>query len=131
MGGEPKNIEPRVPDNCPLARELKRTVAIAGPFGIRIEFRGVQIIAVLVLCGMAAIGTATWTFAEASKDRDTQMIDRQTKVETAILEMTYVLTLSQEERQALQLDMPDSLRAKVNRIGGSVRRQSHPSQSVR
>jgi uncharacterized protein YpmS len=45
----------------------------------------------------------------------TQQVAQQTATTEALQEQTYVLTLKQEEREKLNLRMPPSLRAKLNR----------------
>lgn len=47
------------------------------------------------------------------KNTSTRMEEGQKKTQESIREMTYVLTLSQKDREKLKLDMPDSLKRRT------------------
>jgi len=83
------------------------------PWGVVLEVRGLSIImaAVLVVVGLTLIGVFL-------HDRDSQtillrLLSEQVATKEAQIEFTYVITLPQEKREALKLQMPDTLRKKL------------------
>lgn len=56
----------------------------------------------------------TYSHAEEQKQEQKQTVMELKETKQAIREMTYVLTLPQDKREKLRLDMPRSLRERIN-----------------
>ena len=77
--------------------------------GVKVQARGKDVKAPMLLFILAGgIGYFGWLHHDASM-RELQMIREQ------MAENTYVLSLSQADRERLNLQMPDSLRRRVQR----------------
>src|SRR3990167_4767327 len=99
--------------------ERRAVLKIPTPWG-PVEVRGISTIMSLVLAAVVLIGYMLY-----DHDKDTvvrrsvagtehkQIIEQSKAVESAIIDLTYVFTLSPEERGKLKLDMPDSLRKRL------------------
>ena len=72
----------------------------------------------LTIVGMGAIGLGLYKHEVDTRDRQastvTEVRSIKMDVEKKFDEVVYVLTLSPAEREALKLDMPDSLRKRRN-----------------
>jgi len=75
------------------------------PMGWKFRARG-SLVIIILLAG--ALGYFLWRHDETSKDQGAATIQ-------AIQEMAFVLTLTEEERKALQLTMPASMRERMRR----------------
>lgn len=56
----------------------------------------------------------TYSHAEEQRSQEKQTVQELKETKQAIREMTYVLTLPQDKREKLRLDMPRSLRERIN-----------------
>lgn len=83
-------------------------------FGMRARVRGHDIIVVVLLVILfMAVGYLVFDHDKKSADRIETLTVGQQKVIDEVSALTYVMTLSVEERAKLKLDMPESLRKKV------------------
>ena len=86
---------------------------VAG-FGLRARVRGHDIIVVvLVVMLFGAVGYLVWDHDHRSEERIGALIDNQRKVIEEVSALTYVMTLTPDERASLRLTMPAALREKL------------------
>lgn len=100
-------------------------VEIAGPFGMSVKAHGSQVVfLVTILAGFAALAGYLYTHETAAKERQESSAMVQTQIlkelrdvlraeANARAETNYLLSLPQEERQRLRLEMPESMRARM------------------
>lgn len=75
--------------------------------GVKVKAQGADLkVPLLVVMAFGALGYMGWQHHE-SQTRDAQRMSEQ------LSELVYVMSLTQEDRNRLQLSMPDSLRRKV------------------
>lgn len=89
----------------------RRGLKIKLPGGTEVEVRGYDIINILLVAAVAGIGTYLWV----GKDEHKQIMQHQVIQEQMLAEMIYVLSLPQEQRDKLNISMPQSLREKLRR----------------
>lgn len=82
-------------------------------FGIELEVRGYDIVIVTLAGGVIGLCSFLYTGVSASQGEHKEIINHQVKQEEALNVMIYVLSLPQDKREALQLDMPAGLRSRV------------------
>lgn len=112
--------------------DANKEVKVELPGGIKAEAKGYHLgnILQLVLAAVATAGamilydlrtelkTSSDTQHKAVKEEHTQIRQAIEKSAEAQDEMNFILTLTPEERQRLNMDMPESLRRKVSRTDG-------------
>lgn len=97
---------------------------IAGSIGpVNFRLMGKETIYLLiVLAALTAVIYMTWVTVDEAKKIFEQhhgvMIERQDHINDSINEFVYMQTLSERERQGLNLDMPESLRRKIDKNKG-------------
>lgn len=80
----------------------------------------VIILCIVMCCGFVAYMVRDHDLRNVERAQDIKanlksVIDAQKRVEDSLDSAAYILTLSEAERRALKMDMPDSLRKKVGR----------------
>lgn len=105
----------QIPPNCPIPQEERRGgtgIKIPVPWSQKpIEIRGLgTIVALTFVC--SAVGL--YLIYEGKREHE-NIVKVVATVETAVTEQTYVLSLTQEERERLKITMPPSLRSKIRR----------------
>lgn len=82
-------------------------VRAEGPFGIGIKARGpnASLSVLIVLCAVSLVG-----FGYVHHTEEKAGVD---ELKATMGEVVYMLSLKQEDREKLQLTMPDSLRGKT------------------
>lgn len=98
----------QIPEQDPNERRVTG-LKIPTPWG-PLEVRGLSTIMALFLVVLGAVAL----FVYEAKLEHAQMKTEITKVAERVEEQTYVLTLEQKDREALNLRMPHSLRQKLN-----------------
>lgn len=118
-----------IPEDCPLNPEnTGATIELQGA-GLKAKVRNVRSQDILVVLLIIACSAFVW-WSGYQQDKVTQqmlasVLNNQAaiveKVSASIVEskeqsatLTYILTLSQVDREALRLAMPDSLRTRLN-----------------
>lgn len=93
-------------------KEEKRVtgIKIPTPWGV-FEVRGLGTILSLTLAALVLIGNWVWD----GKAEHGKIVAAVESVENTMAEQTYVLTLPQQQREALNLSMPHTLRNKIRR----------------
>lgn len=80
----------------------------------KVRARGPAVyLVILIICAAAA---GAWMLRDhdlRASERSDKIVDQQQKLEEGIHELTWVLTLTEEERKRLQLQMPPSMRKKL------------------
>ena len=97
-----------------MADENGNGIEVRGPKGISIRTRGqwaYLTVVILLCCGFVAY--LVWDHARDQIDAVKALAGNQKAILEAQQETTYVLTLTPEEREKLNLRMPDSLRQKI------------------
>lgn len=94
-------------------------IDVKTPFG-SVKASGNMVVLIVVL--IAGFGGLGWVLLRTMEAHDKGGMERGAKIsqqvddlKDAINEQTFVLTLSQQKREELRLDMPESLRRKVGR----------------
>ena len=83
-------------------------------FGLRARVRGHDIIVVvLVVILFSAVGYLVWDHDTKNSDRILELSVGQQRVIEEVSVLTYVMTLTPDERVSLKLNMPESLRKKL------------------
>ena len=88
---------------CKNNEDKRRDITIKLPGGASIQIRGYDIVIVVLVAAVAALVVLTIDGR-----------DSHSRIENGIAEMIYVLSLTQEDRIALKMEMPASLRDKLN-----------------
>jgi hypothetical protein len=84
-----------------------------GWMGFRLEGKGRAVVGVLLALAVVAILMAGgYAHDKKNEEASTQRQKEHTAMEERLNEVVYVLTLSQQERERLNLSIPDSLRRK-------------------
>lgn len=93
--------------------EKRKETEISGPFGLKIKFRGYDLVTVITVVSLALIAYFLVDHKSVSATNQEKVVEQLSKQEEALVTMIYVLTLPQEARDKLKLDMPESLRKKL------------------
>lgn len=84
-----------------------------------IEVRGLGTILTLTLVTICLTAYMVWKMSEEVTVAHALSVTQHVRLEEAVTEQTYVLSLKQEDREKLNIAMPDSLRKKLRRRNGS------------
>jgi hypothetical protein len=84
-------------------------IQISGPFGIKLGGRGRAVLTVVII---AAILAGLYIHDGRTEASSNQRSHEHMQLEERLNEVVYVLTLSQEQRERLNLAVPESLRRK-------------------
>lgn len=97
-------------------RRRATDVEVEGPFGTRIKFYGRQLTSVLLMV-MIVIGIGYLISQHDSKASEamSKIQANQEALAQHMDEMIYVISLSEKDREKLNISMPPSLRNKINR----------------
>ena len=83
-------------------------------FGLRARVRGHDIIVVvLIVILFSAVGYLVWDHDAKTSDRIVALTVGQQHVIEEVSALTYVMTLTPDERASLKLNMPEALRKKL------------------
>lgn len=89
---------------------------VNGPGGWGVKANGSMVSVLVVIVGCAAAGLYMLREHDLQAKSRTEVINKQiVELKEAVETQTYVLTLTEVQRRELRLDMPESLRRKVNR----------------
>lgn len=96
-----------------MTQENGGQVEVEG-FGMRARVRGHDVIVVVLLLVLfLGVGYLIFDHDRKSEERIGLLTISQQKVVEEVSALTYVMTLTAEERAKLKLDMPDALRKKL------------------
>src|SRR5579859_7551544 len=97
-------------------RRRSTDIEVEGPFGTRIKLYVRQLSSVLLVAALAA-GLVYLLNQHDSKASESmaKIQANQEALAQHMDEMIYVMSLSEKDRERLNISMPESLRAKVNR----------------
>lgn len=100
----------------PKERRRATDVEVEGPFGTRIKFYGKELSTILLLVAVV-VGGAYLILQHDSKASEamSKLQVNQEMLSQHMDEMIYVMSLSEKEREKLNISMPASLRNKLNR----------------
>ena len=84
-------------------RRQSKSVEWTGPLG-KVKLLGYDLVPIMLIAIIVGLGYFLYLFREEQKD--------------AFTELTYILLLPMEERNALKMQMPDSLRKKLSASNG-------------
>lgn len=104
------------PPMCPLPPEERRSTGIKIPVPWSkdpIEVRGLGTILSLALVAICLTAYMVYQLNEKVTMANALSVAEHVKIEEVMAEQTYVLTLSAEKREQLNLAMPPSLRRKI------------------
>lgn len=92
----------------------RKTGIVLRFWGVTVELRGLTVImsAVLLVVGLVLFGLFLHD-RETSRDLKSLLVE-QAATTQSMQEFTYVITLTQEKREALRLQMPTSLHKKLS-----------------
>jgi len=93
----------------PQPQELE----LDGPGGLKFRVRGYDFLTLVILGIATGLGWLLWDLRANAQREHAEITKTQVVVETSVAEMAYILTLSQAEREKLNLSMPESLRKKA------------------
>jgi len=93
--------------------EKRKVTEISGPFGFKIKFRGYDFVTIINIITLALICYMIIDHKVISADNQIKVIEALSKQEESMMAMIYVISLSQDKREKLKLEMPDSLRKKM------------------
>ncbi len=95
-------------------RRRATDLEVEGPFGTRIKFYGRQLTNVLLIAAVV-VGVGYLIYQHDSKSSETmaKIQLNQTVLAEHMDEMIYVMSLSEKEREKLNISMPASLRSKL------------------
>jgi len=93
--------------------EQQDEVEVNGPGGFKIRARGYDILTLLVVVGIALLGYLFWEHKIDAKASQVEIVKAVEKVADSQSELSYLISLTAEERSRLKLDMPESLRRRV------------------
>ena len=83
-------------------------------FGMRARVRGHDVIVVVLLVALfVGVGYLIFDHDKRSSDRVMRLTEAQERVVDEVSALTYVMTLTQEERLRLNISMPESLRKRT------------------
>lgn len=96
---------------------FKITIPLLG--GAKIEATGKDVFIVAIIVGLALSLSWSWDHKDATAKEHGTLTQAVGELKDQVSEHTYVLTLPQERREALNLQMPETLRRKVRANNGN------------
>lgn len=91
----------------------KDGVTITLPWGMDIKIRGLSVISSLTFAAVCVIAYLLWDHRQQTSQEEIEMVSAMKNLTKSQLEMNYILTLNADQRQKLDLQMPDSLRERI------------------
>ena len=90
---------------------------VTGPGGTKIRARGYDILVIMVIVGITLLGYVLWEHKMEARAGQQQMEEKVTKsldkVAQSQEELSYLISLTPEQRARLSLEMPESLRRRL------------------
>ena len=87
----------------------KDSFTIEGPFGLKGKFRGLNVLVGLALVVLSVLSTILYFHMQDERS----VLVALKEVAKSTRELTYVITLPQDKREGLHMDMPESLRSRL------------------
>lgn len=94
--------------------EQQDEVEVNGPGGFKIRARGYDILTLFVVIGIALLGYLFYEHKADAKTAQTEIVKALDKVGDSQVELSYLISLTPEERAKLRLEMPESLRRRCD-----------------
>ena len=91
----------------------QEALEVDAPGGFKIRARGYDILTLIVVVGLVLLGYMFWEHKGEAKSSQIEVTKAVEKVAESQAELSYLISLSPEERSRLKLDMPDSLRRRM------------------
>ena len=95
-----------------MSEETQSEVEVKTPAG-SIRARGTDIIAILVMIGIALMAYVLWEHKADSHEQQIVDLNAMQKMSDSQVELGYLISLTPEERTKLKLEMPESLRRRI------------------
>lgn len=92
--------------------ERRKGISFKLPWG-GIELRGYDVVTVLLCCGLGAFGYKQYDMDVRAQTHYEETKKSHQDHQEALQEMIYVLTLSVDQREKLNLQMPNSLKVRI------------------
>lgn len=90
----------------------RREITISlGP--LKLTFRGYDVLLTLVALAVVGIGVFSYMSNETVASEHKSIVENQKKQEETLSEMVYVLSLDEQKKRELKMEMPESLRKKL------------------
>lgn len=86
---------------------------VDAPGGFKVRARGYDILTLIVVAGLVLLGYMFWEHKDEAKASQVEVTKAVEKVADSQAELSYLISLSPEDRAKLKLDMPDSLRRRM------------------
>lgn len=93
--------------------EKRKVTEVSGPFGLKIKFRGYDLVTIITIVALAFVVYILIDHKSLSSENQAKVVEKLTNQEEAMAAMIYILSLPQDKRDKLKLEMPDSLRKKM------------------
>lgn len=94
-------------------KDEMQEIEAAGPGGIKFRARGYDIITLVGIIIGVLVAYVLWQHMAESKEQSKVIVDALKQVATSQQELSYMISLTAEERARLKLDMPPSLRERL------------------
>lgn len=86
---------------------------VDAPGGFKVRARGYDILTLIIVVGLVLMSYMFWEHKGEAKASQVEVTKAVEKVAESQAELSYLISLSPEERSRLKLDMPDSLRRRM------------------
>lgn len=96
-----------------MAEEQPDELEVNAPGGFKIRARGYDLIVILMAFGVAGIAYLLWEHKVDAKAAQAEVTHAVQEVASSQTELSYLMTLTPDERSKLKLEMPESLRKRV------------------
>lgn len=100
-----------MPDTEDKENKRREITLSLGP--LKLVLRGYDVLITLVLCLICVSAVYAYSHIEASAAEHKEIVIEQRKQNEQLTEMVFILSLSQDKREKLGLEMPASLRRKL------------------
>lgn len=91
----------------------QESMEVDAPGGFKIRARGYDILTLIIVVGLVLLGYMFWEHRGEAKASQIEVTKAVEKVAESQAELSYLISLTPEERSKLKLDMPDSLRRRM------------------
>ncbi len=88
------------------------------PGGIKFTVRGYDVLAFLVAMMFCVMCFFLYTIREEQHKEHAALLSEDQKIKEALVEVVYVLSLTEDERKRLNVAIPESLRKKLKHRNG-------------